>query len=227
MKQVAVILCGSGYLDGSEIREAVGVLWALSRHDVHVQCFALDEPQREVVNHLTGESVAGESRNQLEESARIARGDVKPLSTLAVSEYDALLMPGGFGAAKNLCTFALEGSRGSVNKQVAQVLREMKQAGKPIGAACIAPAALALCFAGNPLELTVGATSDASREIEKLGHHHVACAPNEMHVDAENRIVTTPAYMYDDAPLHQIFDGIQSMVDRVMEMIEVPLAVER
>ena len=217
MKKVAVILAGSGYLDGSEIREAVGVLWALSSQPVHVQCFAPDVNQRDVVDHLMGQP-AEESRNVLVESARIARGKVLPLSELDSSEFDALIMPGGFGAAKNLCTFALEGSNGSVLPELAKILHSMYDAGKPIGAACIAPAILALNWKTTLLELTVGAVSDASQEIEKLGHKHFATKANEVHVDREHKIVTTPAYMYDDAPLHEVFEGIRKMVGDVVRM---------
>ncbi len=215
MKKIAVILAGSGYLDGSEIREAVGVLWALSPHPVEVQCFAPDVDQRDVVNHLTSQPVE-ERRNVLVESARIARGKVRPLSELAAKEFDALIMPGGFGAAKNLCTFAFEGARGSVIPDLARVLSEFHNASKPIGAACIAPAILALNWKDTPLELTVGAASDSSAEIEKLGHKHIVTQPNEIHIDRAHCIVTTPAYMYDDAPLHEIFEGIRKMVEAVV-----------
>jgi enhancing lycopene biosynthesis protein 2 len=215
MKKIAVILAGSGYLDGSEIREAVGVLWALSSYPVEVHCFAPDVPQRDVVNHLTGQP-ADERRNVLVESARIARGKVRPLSALIADEFDAIIMPGGFGAAKNLCTFAFEGAEGSVIPDLAQVLNDFQEAGKPIGAACIAPAILALNWKDKQLELTVGAASDSSAEIEKLGHKHIVTKPNEIHIDRAHRIVTTPAYMYDDAPLHEIFEGIRKMVEECL-----------
>jgi len=218
MKKVAVILAGSGYLDGAEIREAVGVLWALSPHPVAVQCFAPNSKQSEVVDHLNGEQV-NERRNVLVESARIARGKVKPLSELVAADFDAIIMPGGFGAAKNLCSFAYEGSKGSVIPDLATILIAMHGGGRPIGAACIAPAILALTFKATPLGLTVGAPSDAATEIEKLGHKHFPTGPNEIHIDAKNRIVTTPAYMYDDAPLHEIFEGIRKMVDAVIAAI--------
>ncbi len=215
MKKVAVILAGSGYLDGSEIREAVGVLWALSSHPVEVECFAPDVNQFDVIDHLTGRTL-GERRNVLTESARIARGKISPLSTLTPAYFDAIIIPGGFGAAKNLCTFAYEGSNGSVNTTLASILNAMHTSGKPIGAACIAPAILALNFQHTVLELTVGATSDAFAEIQKLGHKHFVTKPNEIHIDKTNHIVTTPAYMYDDAPLHEIFEGIRRMVAAVL-----------
>jgi enhancing lycopene biosynthesis protein 2 len=217
-KKIAVILCGSGFKDGSEIREAVAVLWALSQEPVEVQCFAPDAPQHDVVNCFTGQSVAGETRNMLVEAARIARGNILPLSKLDANDYAAVVMPGGFGAAKNLSTFAFKGSGGTVRPDVEAVLRAFHAANNPIGAVCIAPAVVALAFKGKGLELTVGAGGEAAQEIEKLGHRHHECAANEILVDAKNRVVTTPAYMFDDAPLHEVFTGIQKLVRGVVKL---------
>lgn len=217
-RSVAVILCGSGYKDGSEIREAVGTLWALSQHPVEVQCYAPDAPQRDVVNCLTGAEVQSETRNMLVESARIARGKVLPLSRLDPAAHDAIILPGGFGAAKNLCTFAIEGSKGSVRPELKDALRKFHAAKKPIGAICIAPAIIAMTFPKGDFELTVGAKGEASAELEKLGHRHVERLADECHVDAVNRVVTTPAYMFDDAPLHAIFTGIQMLVSEVVRL---------
>jgi enhancing lycopene biosynthesis protein 2 len=221
--KIAVVYSGCGYLDGAEINEVVATLWALSFHQengVEIQCFAPDADQHHVVDHLTGQEKPGEKRNMLEEAARIARGKVKPLSQLRESEFDALIMPGGFGAAKNLCTFAFDGSKGTVNPELAQVLRDFKQVEKPIGAACIAPAVLALTFKDTPLEMTVGAAGNESAEIEKLGHKHQAMGVQDAYIDQENLIVTTPAFMYDDALLHGIFSGVKKMVDLVVALVE-------
>lgn len=218
MKKAAVILCGSGFKDGSEIREAVGVLWALSMEGIDAHCFALDEAQTDVVNCLTGQAVAGEKRNQLVEAARIARGQVKPLAQLNVKDFDALLLPGGYGAAKNLCSFATQGSGGKVHAEVKKALEAFHAAGKPIGAVCIAPAILALAFSGRGFELTVGARCEASGEIEKLGHRHVEKKASEWHCDRKNRVVTTPAYMHEAAPLHEIFEGIHGLVRELKQL---------
>lgn len=212
MKKAAVILCGSGYKDGSEIREAVGVLWALSAEGVEAKAFALDEPQADVVNCLTGQAVAGETRNQRVEAARIARGAVESLDKLDPAAFDFLVVPGGFGAAKNLCNFASKGSKGQVNPLVRKALEAFHRAGKPIGAVCIAPAILALTFSEQTLELTLGAPGEAASEIEKLGHVHRPKKADEWQVDRRNKVVSTPAYMYDNAPLHEIFTGIQGLV---------------
>jgi enhancing lycopene biosynthesis protein 2 len=217
MKKIAVILSGSGYLDGSEIREAVGVLWALSPHSVEVQCFAPDIAQHHVVDHIKGAETS-EKRNVLTESARIARGKVKPLSEFRAEEFDALIMPGGFGAAKNLSTFAFKGSAGEILPEVERAIQDMVKAHKPIGAACIAPAVIALAMKGSPLELSVGASGEESREIEKLGHKHFVTKANQIHRDRIHNVITTPAYMYDDAPLHEVFEGIKKMVDAVVAM---------
>lgn len=216
-KKVAVILCGSGYKDGSEIRESVGVLWALSSQGAAVQCFAPDADQADVVNTLTGQTAPGEKRNMLVESARIARADVKPLTALNEKDFNALILPGGFGAAKNLCTFAFKGSGGAVRPDVEKALRDFQSAGKKIGAVCIAPAIVALTFRDRALTLTVGEDGEAAAEITKLGHIHQVCPPSQCVTDATNKIVTTPAYMYDDAPLADIFQGISALVAEVLK----------
>ena len=221
MGKVAVVLAGSGYLDGSEIREAVGVLWALSVEKAEVECFAPATDQADVLDHLTGNSLS-EQRNVLVESARIARGKVRPLGELRPEEFDALLMPGGFGAAKNLCTFAREGAKATLLPDMARVVREFAANGKPIGAACIAPVVIALAMKGTPLELSVGAECDASREIVKLGHRHFVTKPDEIHIDHAHNMVTTPAYMYEHAPLSDIFEGIRKMVVEVISRAKEP-----
>ena len=219
MKKIAVVLCGSGYLDGSEIREAVGVLWALSQHSVSVQCFAPDAPQRDVVNCLTGQPVKSESRNQLVEAARIARGQVKALSGLRPADFDAVVLPGGFGAAKNLCDFAIKGSTGTVIPDLQSAIVGFFEARKPIGAVCIAPAIVALALRGKGLELTLGAKGEAAQEIEKLGHKHRVCRAEEICVDVAHKVVSTPAYMYDHAPLHEIFEGIRRLVSDLVARV--------
>lgn len=215
----AVILCGSGYLDGSEIRESVAVLTALSSHDVEVQCFAPDAPVAHVMDHLKGHAVLGETRHQLTEAARIARGQILSLHELKPSQFSGVLIPGGYGVAQNLCNFAEAGAQATVRPEVQTLLESFHRQKKPIGAICIAPALVALCFRGMGMELTLGPPSDASREVEKLGHHPVRTEVDECHVDAKHRIVSTGAYMFDDPPLYQVFYGIQKVVDEMMELL--------
>lgn len=218
-RTVAVVLSGCGYLDGSEIREAVGALWALSKHDVAVECFAPDAEDA-VVDHLTHKSVK-ESRNILHEAARIARGKIKAISELTKLDYQALVMPGGYGAAKNLSTFAIEGANGRVlYDELLNDITNMHKDGMPIGAICIAPAVVGLALKGTKLEMTVGEPSDDANEIEKMGHQHIVRAANEIQIDDRNNVITTPAYMYDDAPLHEIFTGIGSLVDEVVRRMK-------
>lgn len=218
MKTIGVILCGSGFKDGSEVRESVGVLWALSQHSVKVRCFAADDAQTDVVNCLTGEPMK-ETRNMLIESARIARGHIEALSQMKTQELDAVIIPGGFGAAKNLCDFAFKGSEGKVRADVQQILEQMHAQKKPIGAVCIAPAIVALALKGKGVSLTLGAASETAQEIEKLGQKHVVCLPQNCVVDEAHLVVSSPAYMYDDAPLHQIFEGIGKLVNETVRLI--------
>ena len=220
MKKIAVILCGSGYKDGSEIRESVAALWALSKEGAEAQCFAPDATQKDVVNCLTGQAdTSSNPRNMRIEAARIARGNVRPLNELKMSDWDAVIIPGGFGVAKNLCTFAFEGSKGSTLPDLSRILKEALATKKPIGAICIAPAAVAIALKDHKLELTLGSAGEVASEIEKLGHTHRACKANEYCADKKHKLITTPAYMHDQAPLHEIFDGIQGCIRQVLQLI--------
>jgi enhancing lycopene biosynthesis protein 2 len=215
MKKIAVVLCGNGFKDGSEIRESVAVLWGLSKVGARVQCFAPDKPQADVVNCLTGKTVTGETRNMLVEAARIARGEILPLNQLNPSQYDAIVIPGGFGVAKNLCTFATEGSNGKVLPELKTILEKFHSDQKPIAAVCIAPAVVAMAFPGKHFEMTMGGPSEAAQEIEKLGHKHVPTQASDCYVDKKNKIITTAAYMCD-APLHEIFEGIRKLTEELV-----------
>lgn len=217
-KKIAVILCGSGYKDGSEIRESTLTLLSLSERNAKFQCFAPDAFQTDVINCLTGELVKNESRHMLVESARIARGEVLSLSELKPSDFNGIILPGGFGAAKNLCDFAFKGSRGQVRLDLAQILKEFHDSKKPIGAICIAPAIVALVFKGEGFVLTVGENSETSLELEKLGHTHEICLAERCVVDEKNKIITTPAYMYDEASMAEIFKGIDELVEQVLSI---------
>ena len=217
MKKIAVVLCGNGFKDGSEIRESVAVLWGLSKVGARVQCFAPDKPQADVVNCLTGKTVTGETRNMLVEAARIARGEILPLNQLNPSKYDAIVIPGGFGVAKNLCTFATEGSNGKVLPELKTILEKFHSDQKPIAAVCIAPAVVAMAFPGKQFEMTLGGPSEAAQEIEKLGHKHIATKASDCHVDRKNKIVTTAAYMCD-APIHEIFEGIRKLTEEIIKL---------
>lgn len=218
MKRVAVILSGCGVYDGAEIHEATATLLALDRAGADVTIAAPAGPQMHVVDHLRGEPVAGESRDMLVEAARIARGNIKALADLDAADFDAVILPGGFGAAKNLCTFATEGAACSVNPDVERFLRAMHAGGKVIGAICIAPALVARVFGGEaPVKVTIGTDPATAAEIRKTGAEHVDAAVDEVVVDAEQRIVTTPAYMLAGR-IGEVFDGVAKLVDKVLEL---------
>ena len=212
MKKVAVILSGCGYLDGSEIRESVLTLLALDAANIEYKIFAPDEPLFHVVNHLNGEVNVDESRNILQEAGRIARGEISSLDKLNENEFDGLLLPGGFGVAKNLSTFAFKGAEASVHSTVTSILKEFHQNKKPIGAICISPALLALTFGDLHSNITLGTDVNIANEIEKTGAIHHICQTSDCVVDTHNLFVTTPAYMDDKANLKDIYQGITKLV---------------
>jgi len=212
-----VVLSGCGVFDGTEIHEAVVTLLALSRAGVDVQCAAPDRPQMHVINHLTGD-VDATPRNVLVESARIARGKVVALSDVAIDDYDALFFPGGFGAAKNLTTFAVDGADCQIDPAVSRVLRGFHGAGKPICAVCIAPAVVAKALGSAGPELTIGNDPGTAEGIAALGGKHIECPVEKCHVDPENRIVTAPAYMYD-ATIADVAAGIEEAIQATLELL--------
>lgn len=211
---VAVILSGSGVYDGSEIHEAVLALLALHKQGAEVQCFAPNVEQMHVINHQTGD-VMNETRNVMVEAARIARGDVKDLAEYQAGDFDALILPGGFGAAKNLCTFAVDGAGSTVNEQVSRAILETKSAGKTIGAMCIAPVILAKLIPG--VTVTLGADGDAAKAAVTMGATHKVTSHAEVIIDEANNVATTPAYMLD-AHIGQIEQGAAALVSTVLKM---------
>lgn len=217
--KVAVVLSGCGVYDGAEIHEAVLTLLAIVRKGGTYQCFAPNIPQNHVINHLTGQEEHGGSRNVLIEAARIARGDIKDLREFRAADYDAIVFPGGFGAAKNLCTFALDGPECHVNTDVERAIKEVHAAGKPIGALCIAPALIARVL-GN-ITVTIGNDRDAADGIESMGSTHTLTTHGQVVIDPEARVATTPCYMLD-ASIDQIDVGVQNVVDAVFSMITAP-----
>jgi enhancing lycopene biosynthesis protein 2 len=217
MKQVAVILSGCGVFDGAEIHESVLTLLALDRANARIICAAPDVPQHHVVNHHTKQPVPGETRNVLVESARIARGDIIPLSQLKVGAIDAVILPGGFGAAKNLCNFALAGDNFAVNPEVARVVQEVHKAGKPVGFVCIAPAIAAKLFGAAQVEFTIGTDAGTAKSLETSGGRHVNCNVFNAVVDKRLKVVTTPAYMLATR-ITEAEAGINKLVQAVLEM---------
>ena len=220
MAKVAVILSGCGFLDGAEIQESVFTLYFLDVAGAQVRCFAPNRDQMHVVDHLKGEPT-DETRNVLVESARIARGAVEELSGLKMDEFDALVMPGGFGVAKNLSEFATKGADASVDEDLVRVVGEAHRAGKPIGAICISPAVLAAALkqVGSSATLTIGNDEGTASAVEALGSTHQACPVNEAVFDAEHKIASTPAYMLGPGP-KGVAAGIQKTVEQVLAWID-------
>lgn len=214
-KTIGVILSGAGYLDGAEIQESVLCLLALNEAGVDVKMFAPDVSLAEI-NHLSAETTGAERRVLLE-SARIARGKVTDIATVRGTDLDGWVLPGGYGAAKNLCDFAEKGANATAHKEVARVIREALAAQLPVGACCIAPALLAVATksSGPHLKLTIGNDPDTAKALRSLGAEHVECPVTDICVDADHRVVTAPAYMYD-ASIGDVAKGIRKMVEQVV-----------
>ncbi len=214
-KRIGVLLAGAGYLDGAEIQEATLTLYFLDKAGADIVALAPNKPQADVVDHQSGKPAGGE-RNVLVEAARIARGKVRDVATVGAGELDALVIPGGFGAAKNLCTFARDGAECSVDAGVAKLVRGMHAAKKPIGALCIAPALVAkLLGADHHVELTIGDAAATAQALAAMGAKHVARAVDDIAVDAENRVVSTPCYMLANGPA-EVGAGVEKLVAQVM-----------
>ncbi len=224
MARVAVILSGSGVFDGSEIHEAVLTLAALDKAGAQVKCLAPDKTFK-VVNHLTHQET-GESRSVLEESARIARGKVTDIAKADPNDFDAVILPGGFGAAKNLCSFAGQGANCEVDPGLKKFLLAMNRAGKPIGAICIAPVILAKALGtnGSP-RLTIGTDPETANHLETMGAEHISCPVDDVVVDTDQKIVTTPAYMLAQR-IGEAAQGINKLVHEVLKLapVNAPLA---
>ncbi len=221
MKTIAVCLSGCGFLDGAEINEAILTLLAIDQAGAQALCCAPDVPQLDVVDHRTQRPTTGERRNVLTESARIARGEIKNIVDMKADQIDALIFPGGFGAAKNLCSFATDGANCTVNPDVERLASAMLKARKPIGAICIAPAMIARIVGKLDLhpKLTIGNDRQTADAINKMGAQHCDCPVREAIVDEKHRIATTPAYMLGHGPA-EVFEGIRKTVDAILRMCD-------
>ncbi|HDL6507958.1 TPA: isoprenoid biosynthesis glyoxalase ElbB [Yersinia enterocolitica] len=217
MKTVGVVLSGCGVLDGTEIHESVLTILALDRAGARIAFFAPDKPQLHVINHLSGEESI-EQRNVLVESARIARSLIKPLSVANSEDLDALIVPGGFGAAKNLSDFAIKGSECAIDPDLVKLTQSMHKANKPIGFMCISPVMLPKLL-GKPVRLTIGNDPDTIEAVEIMGGEHIICPADDVVVDAENKVVTTPAYMLA-ASISEAAKGIDKLVAKVLDLTE-------
>ncbi len=216
MKKVAVILSGCGFLDGAEITEAISTLIAIGQNGAEYKVCA---PNKDVpeTNHLTKQQT-GQKRNVMQEAARIARGDIQPVEKLKAQDFDALALPGGFGAALHLCNFGEKGSAGEIDPHVQRVVQEFHDSGKPIAAICIAPAIMALAFGNKGVNVTIGDDKATASELEKTGAKHLTCAVEHVVIDRANKIITTPAYMYGTAKPFQVFEGVGGAIKELIAM---------
>jgi len=211
----AVVLAGSGVFDGAEIHEATFTLYAILKNGGEYQIFAPNINQHHVVNHITGEEM-NETRNVLIESARIARGNIKDLNEFDTNDFDAIIFPGGFGVAKNLCDFAFNGADMKVIPQVETVIKDMAKASKPIGALCISPVVIAKVLDG--VDVTIGQDADTASAVEAFGAHHKQTNHGEVVVDTKYKVATTPCYMLD-ATVMDIHDGANNVVKALVELL--------
>ncbi|MCG9731422.1 isoprenoid biosynthesis glyoxalase ElbB [Shewanella sp. Isolate13] len=216
MKKIAVLLSGCGVYDGTELHESVLALLEITRAGASYQCFAPNIPQLHVINHFTGEVQENETRNVLVESARIARGDIKAVDELDIAEFDALVIPGGFGAAKNLCDFAIAGAEHVVEPSIKQFISQFSETAKPVGFICISPVMIPQLY---PLGVkgTIGSDAGTAAAFEQQGGQHKAALVDEIVVDEEHKVVSTPAYMLAGDIL-EAHSGISKLVAKVLEI---------
>ncbi len=219
-KKIGVVLAGCGVYDGSEVHEAVITLLAIERAGAEAVCMAPNVDQMHVINHLNGEEMKNEKRNVLIESSRIARGDIKDIAEVNPDEIDALFIPGGFGVAKNLSDFAVKGEGCAVRPEVVQLVKDFMDKQKPHAVACVAPAVMAKVYEGEKVSatLTIGNEKSFSEKIEKMGSRHQECVTQNIVVDREHKIISTPAYMTGKS-ISEVAEGIEKAVNELIGML--------
>jgi enhancing lycopene biosynthesis protein 2 len=227
MKEILVLLSGSGVYDGSEIHEAVFSLLAIDRRRGKITCAAPDKKQFHVINHISGEPM-DESRNVLIEAARIARGNIHDIASIQMKNYDGLVIPGGFGAAKNLNQWAINGPEGEIDPDVKRLINEAVDQGKPIAAMCMGPTVVAKALENTEVRATVTVGSDEadspydikgiSDGMESIGAHPVMKTVHQIAVDSENKIITAPCYMME-ASITEIHENIEDLIDKFFEFL--------
>ncbi|NTV92417.1 MAG: isoprenoid biosynthesis glyoxalase ElbB [Chlorobiaceae bacterium] len=218
MKKTGVLLSGCGFLDGSEIQEAVLTLLALDKAGVEAVCLAPDIPQHHVINHCNGQVMPGENRNVLVESARIARGSIINLDCIESLDLDALILPGGYGVAKNLSDYAFKGTSCEVHGGVRAAVQSFYHAGKPLGFICIAPVIAARVLGHESIELTIGSDAESAEHIECMGAKHVECPVYNIHISKQGKVVSTPAYMLGPT-IGEVAEGIEKLVNAVAALL--------
>lgn len=216
-KKIGVLLSGCGVFDGSEIHEATLTLYFLDKEKVDIIPIAPDKDQFHVINHNSSDEM-NEKRNILIESARLTRGEVKKLSSISPDDIDGLVIPGGFGAAKNLIDYAVKGRDCKIDPNVKNIINQVVKSEKPLGAMCIAPVVVAVALKDTDInpKLTIGNDDKTASDIEYFNAAHEKCNVDEIVVDNKNHIVTTPAYMIGPG-ISDIFPGIEKLIEKVIE----------
>lgn len=227
MKKIGVLLSGNGVYDGSEIHEAVLSLLAIEEAGAEWVCLAPNYNQHHVVNHTNGQEMP-ETRNILVEAARIARGNIKDIETLDINEIDGLVMPGGFGAAKNFSKWAFQGAAGDINPIIKEFINKVMKAGKPIATLCVSPVVVAKALEGSGKhpKLTLGTDKDPSPydiKADSVGLAAMGAQPEmksitEILVDEENKLISAPCYMME-VGVKEVRANVKMAVEKMMEMI--------
>jgi enhancing lycopene biosynthesis protein 2 len=216
MKKIAVILAGCGNRDGSETHETLSVLLAIDKRGMEYQCFA-PNGEFNVFNHIKGEAT-GEKRDLMLEASRLCRGNIKSLSEYCTEDFDALVLPGGMGAAQNWSSYAFCGQAMEVNGEIAKAILDTFSAQKPIGALCIAPMILAKVLGDKNPTITLGGDCQAAKDAVALGCNHKVCSATEVAIDEKNKLLTAPAYMVATR-ISQIFEGSDNLIQALYNMI--------
>lgn len=226
--KIGVLLAGSGVYDGTEIHEAVLTLLAIEEQGATYSCIAPNKEQFHVINHITGEEMP-ERRNVLVEAARIARGVVQDLATVSIDDFDALVIPGGFGAAKNLNQWAISGAAGEIDPAVKKLILEMVKAKKPIAALCMGPTVVAKALEGEGIHtsLTVGTSAEKTpydidgigEAMESIGVQIELATKEEVIVDHTNNIVTAPCYMME-ASIVEVRENIAMAINELLNLLK-------
>jgi enhancing lycopene biosynthesis protein 2 len=218
--KIGVLLCGCGHLDGSEIQEAVLSMLAFQKRGADLVYISLDEKQKILMSHNTKTADKLSYRNMLAESARITRGNILAIEDIEINKLDGLVIPGGSGCAYNFCDFAQKAKNMQVHPKISFLITQMHQQQKPIAAVCIAPVILAKVLAKSNICITIGCDKDIAEIIKSWGANHKTCLRGDCVVDAKNKIVTTPAYMYADSSISEVFAGIDKLSESFFNMLD-------
>lgn len=216
-KCIGIILSGCGYLDGSEINEVVLTQLALDRYGINYKGISLNKVSHDIVCHLTGKK-ENINRNILQESARILRGNVVNIEEVNIDDYDGFIIPGGFGSAKNLCSFAIDKDSYTVEQNIYNFIKEAIFLKKSLGFMCISPVIIPLLYP-NGVKMTIGSDEEIARVVTNLGAEHIVCKVDEICYDKRYNVISTPAYMVDES-IYKVSKGIDRLVKVLVETLD-------